>query len=426
MSNYTKSTDFAAKDALATGDPLKVVKGSEIGTEFDNVQTAVNSKADSSSPAFSGTASGLTVKDDFGIVDNTDTTKKLLHEIAGVTTATTRNWYVEDCDANVGMAWEIKNCSIVSSVAANALTVALKTKAGSDLSSTNPIIFKFRNNTAATGDYSVLSLTAATSLVVSSGSTLGTASGIAHRLYVVVFNDAGTLRLGIYNPYNTTGPTLIGLSDGIAYSSTAEGGAGAADSAQVIYTGTAVTSKYLKVIGYIESTQATAGTWASTPSKINILRPGDYKTGDIIQKQLTVTGAVATGTTTIPNDDSIPLITEGDQFMSQAITPTSAINLMDVFAQGVYTTNAAAHIVQSIFQDSSANLGCTDHVCTASGNTINLVTKYMGPAGTTSATTFKVRAGGNGGPTTTFNGAGGARTYGGAFASRIEVTEIMV
>ena len=45
MSNYSKTTDFAAKDALLTGDPNKIVKGTEINDEFDAIQTAVNSKA---------------------------------------------------------------------------------------------------------------------------------------------------------------------------------------------------------------------------------------------------------------------------------------------------------------------------------------------------------------------------------------------
>ena len=47
MTSYTKSTDFAAKDALLSGNPSKLVKGTEINTEFVNIQTAVNSKLDS-------------------------------------------------------------------------------------------------------------------------------------------------------------------------------------------------------------------------------------------------------------------------------------------------------------------------------------------------------------------------------------------
>jgi hypothetical protein len=46
MANYTKTTNFAAKDALASGNANKVVKGTEIDTEFTNIQTAIASKAD--------------------------------------------------------------------------------------------------------------------------------------------------------------------------------------------------------------------------------------------------------------------------------------------------------------------------------------------------------------------------------------------
>ena len=51
--NYTKTTNFAAKDALASGNASKVVKGTEIDTEFTNIQTAIASKADGTFTNFS-------------------------------------------------------------------------------------------------------------------------------------------------------------------------------------------------------------------------------------------------------------------------------------------------------------------------------------------------------------------------------------
>lgn len=57
MSNYTKSTNFATKDALSSGNPLKIVKGTEIDTEFNNIATAISTKADLASPTFTGTPS---------------------------------------------------------------------------------------------------------------------------------------------------------------------------------------------------------------------------------------------------------------------------------------------------------------------------------------------------------------------------------
>ena len=55
MSQYTKATNFAIKDGLTTGDPAKVVKGTEIDTEFTAVASAISSKADSNSPTLTGT-----------------------------------------------------------------------------------------------------------------------------------------------------------------------------------------------------------------------------------------------------------------------------------------------------------------------------------------------------------------------------------
>jgi hypothetical protein len=67
VSNYTKSTDFAIKDSLSTGNPSKLVKGTEIDTEFSAIQSAVNSKADKANPTFTGTitAVNLTVSGTF-------------------------------------------------------------------------------------------------------------------------------------------------------------------------------------------------------------------------------------------------------------------------------------------------------------------------------------------------------------------------
>lgn len=55
MSNYTKSTNFAAKDALASGNAAKIVKGTEIDTEYNNIATAIATKADIADPTFTGT-----------------------------------------------------------------------------------------------------------------------------------------------------------------------------------------------------------------------------------------------------------------------------------------------------------------------------------------------------------------------------------
>jgi len=67
MSNYTKSTNFAAKDALNSGNAGKIIKGTEINTEFDNIASAITSKAEANNAALTGntTAVNLSVSGTF-------------------------------------------------------------------------------------------------------------------------------------------------------------------------------------------------------------------------------------------------------------------------------------------------------------------------------------------------------------------------
>ena len=55
MSSYTPTTTFSAKDSLASGNTAKIIRGSEFSVEFDNIETAVNSKSNLASPTFTGT-----------------------------------------------------------------------------------------------------------------------------------------------------------------------------------------------------------------------------------------------------------------------------------------------------------------------------------------------------------------------------------
>ena len=63
MSNYTKTVNFAAKDSLPSGDAAKIVKGTEIDTEFNNIATAVATKADAAGAALTGTTTFETISD---------------------------------------------------------------------------------------------------------------------------------------------------------------------------------------------------------------------------------------------------------------------------------------------------------------------------------------------------------------------------
>ncbi len=60
MSNYTKATNFASKDGLSSGDPNKIIKGSEIDAEYNAIASAITSKSDLNGPTFTGTPAAPT------------------------------------------------------------------------------------------------------------------------------------------------------------------------------------------------------------------------------------------------------------------------------------------------------------------------------------------------------------------------------
>ena len=149
----------------------------------------------------------------------------------------------------------------------------------------------------------------------------------------------------------------------------------------------------------------------------------------LIQMVSTITGAVATGTTTIPYDDSIPQSGEGDQYMSLAITPKSSTSKLIIDVCGVWANSNATNpnpFIVALFQDSTASaLAAVVHRLIGAGSEAQISLRYVMTSGTTSATTFKVRAGSNNAGTTTFNGVAGGRILGGAMASSIVITEML-
>jgi hypothetical protein len=141
---------------------------------------------------------------------------------------------------------------ITASIATNALTITL-----------NPTSLDFRSATLGSGTVNTRQISTAISLVISSGSTLGTVSAQQSRIVVLAIDNAGTVELAAVN---ISGGNQLDETNLI--STTAEGGAGGADSASTIYSATARTNVAYRVVGFIQSTQSTAGTWATAPSTI--------------------------------------------------------------------------------------------------------------------------------------------------------------
>jgi len=153
----------------------------------------------------------------------------------------------------------------------------------------------------------------------------------------------------------------------------------------------------------------------------------DGAVGAIAQVVNVMVNAVATGTTAMVDDNSIPQNDEGDQYMSLAITPKNTANKLKIEVVVFGTHSGGQENIVALFQDATANaLACGKSEATNNGK-LNLIsfTHYM-TAGTVAETTFKVRAGSNAGATYTFNGEGGIQHLGGVLASSITITEIVV
>lgn len=163
-------------------------------------------------------------------------------------------------------SYEISNLGLATSVGASALTIALKQADGTTDPSTGASAVKvgMRSSTLTSGLYNQRSATAATSLVISSGSTLGQISTLPARLFIYLIDNAGTLELAVSQKL---------FPETQLISTTAEGGAGAADSATVMYSTTARSSVPFRLIGILDNTQTTAGTWASAGTKLQV---GNY------------------------------------------------------------------------------------------------------------------------------------------------------
>ena len=149
--------------------------------------------------------------------------------------------------------------------------------------------------------------------------------------------------------------------------------------------------------------------------------------GNTKQIVTTQTGAVATGTTLFPEDDTIPQNTEGDQYMSLAITPKSSTSRLLITAQVFGSVSSGTRWGIGLFKDSTAD--ALSFATAFVKDATSMATCYIEHSlisGSTSEQTFKIRAGAFGSATFTFNGQSGSRKFGGTILSSIHITEIEV
>lgn len=272
--------------------------------------------------------------------------------------------------------------TLIAAVNTNILTVQIKNSINAVISATGPVLVGFRDSNLTLGDPIFRKMTADLQLTVAATNTLGTVNGQPFRLWIVLIDNNGTMQLGVFNAIlGGASPTaIVPLSEDVLQSPVNFGTGG--DSAGTIVTITACSNKAIRILGYMEwaSGLATAGQWASLPTKIQLFGPGIKKPGDIVQE---VWGSATTST----NTTSSAFSASG---LSASITPTSAANLISARADGNATVaNTATQLQAELRRGTSTRVGLAAQ-WNASTNFNFGVLSLLGldAPGTTSSTTY--------------------------------------
>lgn len=215
----------------------------------------------------------------------------------------------EKAAARAALAVASKIEPISAAVATGALTLTL-----------NPTALEFRSNALTSGTVNSRSVSSALALVVPSGATLGSTSAALSRLMLLAIDNAGTVELAVCNGSLT-------LDESTLISTTVLDAA--SDSASVIYSTAARTNVPFRIVGYVESTQATAGTWATAPSKIQGVG-GQIRQASVSGGGITQGTAVASTSGTAIDFTGIP----------------SGVKRITVMFSGVSTNGASALLIQ--------------------------------------------------------------------------------
>lgn len=267
----------------------------------------------------------------FRVIGSSDATKKIAFEADdNISTNNTRTLKSQNKDGTIATIKD-QIQQITASISANALTVTVNISA-----------LAFRSTGLSSGAVGEEPINSAISMTVSSGSTLGTISGVTSRIAVLAIY-AATFEVAVVNIAGGNDLTETGF-----ISTTAEGGAGGADSANVVYSATARSNLPYRVMGYIESTQATAGTWATGLSVIQGAGGQAFTAHSSIgygQTYQDVTGSRAVATTYY-NTTFKPIHVHARVITTTAaaVVITLTVNGVALLSDSITTASAFVHI----------------------------------------------------------------------------------
>lgn len=315
------------------------------------------------------------------------------------------------------------NGKIVESHSSNACTIALKTLAGADPTSADPVLVGF---TAADGSYYIRTVTAALSLTIPSTATMAAVNGLPFNLYVGMFDDAGTVRLGATQQALLTAVTPL-AARGVSSSTAVDA---SADNAATWYTGTAVSSKPFTVVARLEwnSGLTAAGTWVTSPDKIEQFHSGFRLPGQVVDSAQGVVTANTVQTATTPIDNTTPQITEGVELTTAAIPlKTAASRIRGRATAGLTHNTVNGAVVLHVHRNSTTDAiaSALSNIAKAAGDFINGAFAFRHTPGAAGTSTYRLRAGANTGAFYT-GGYSSLPYFNGTFQSVVlDIEEIM-
>lgn len=228
------------------------------------------------------------------------------------------------------------NLGLSSSVAGSNLTITLTGANGSNASATNPVSIPFRSGTLTNGRPVWGIVSNALTLVIPSGATLGTSSGnVPFRIWLFASLNGGTPQLGAAVCSSTSQVFPCASWEYNRVTSTTISGLAA--SSGVLYTTASAANDPVRIIGFCDYSTGltTAGSWATACSSLQLFGPGIPKPGDVVQ-------TVSNSTTTVGSTTSATFValTSGQ---TQAITPTSSVNIIRITYSGTVSNTASAN-----------------------------------------------------------------------------------
>ncbi len=189
------------------------------------------------------------------------------------------------------------------------------------------------------------------------------------------------------------------------------------------------------IVDQVQKSGGTAFTLPSADGTPNQLMKTDGSgqlgwatdSGKVLQMVYVYTGAYATGSTTMPFDDTIPQNTEGNEVMTLAITPTSASSKLLINVDVCGSSDVQGNWTAALFRDSTADALTATQVKASNfspDQNDHCHLSWVADSSSTSATTFKVRCGQHNAGSWYFNGENGSRLFGGVANSGITIMEV--